>query len=297
MLDRLLGRAGLKERIAELEEENHHLERQLEAEKERRADAVSEKQAAEEEVNRLEDRIAELEGKIDRLESEDAPDHEFRGREQLRGDRLAEVLDRLASVETGPEGALTAYVDNDDLPAAVRDAFGDRAGLVARAAPCLAMTDDAGLVSATLSVPNPPARFAEWGDGFAFERSWFEPTGEYALALVRSDLFAMGEYDGRERTGFYGFDSDLKSEHSKGGFSQARFERLRDEQIETHVDRCLEALAERTADRLHVVGERTVLGEFSAVADATATVDATGEPEAALEDAFRQFWTVRLATV
>lgn len=296
MLDRLLGRAGLRERIADLEEENHHLERQLEAEQERRADAVSERQTAEERVNRLEDRIAELEGEIDRLESDDASDHEFRGREQLRGQRLAEVLDRLESVATEPEGALTAYVD-DNLPNAVREAFGERAGLVARAAPCLALTDDAGLVSATLSVPNPPARFAEWGDGFTLERSWLEPTGEFALALVRSDLFAMGEYDGRERTGFYGFDSDLKSKHSKGGFSQARFERLRDEQIETHVDRCLEALEERTADRLFVVGERTVLGEFSDVADATATVDATGEPEAALEDAFRQFWTIRLATV
>jgi peptide subunit release factor 1 (eRF1) len=297
MLDRLLGRAGLKERIEELEEENHHLERQLDAEKERRADAVSERQAAEQRVNRLEDRIAELEGKIDRLESDEAAAHDFRGREQLRGQRLGGVLDRLASVETEPEGALTAYVDSDDLPDAVREGFGERAGLVSRAAPCLAVADDAGLVSATLSVPNPPARFAEWGDGFAFERSWFEPTGEFALALVRSDLFAMGEYDGRERTGFYGFDSDLKSKHSKGGFSQARFERLRDEQIETHVDRCLEALEERTADRLFVVGERTVLGEFSGVADATATVDATGDPEDALEDAFRQFWTVRLATI
>jgi peptide subunit release factor 1 (eRF1) len=297
MLDRLLGRAGLKERIADLEEENHHLERQLEAEKERRADAVSERQTAEERVNRLEDRIAELEGEINRLESDELADHEFRGREQLRGERLGEILDRLGSVTTEPEGALTAYVDTGDLPDAVRDGFGDRAGLVARAAPCLAVTDDAGLVSATLSVPNPPARFAEWSDGFDIERSWLEPTGEFALALVRSDLFAMGEYDGRERTGFYGFDSDLKSKHSKGGFSQARFERLRDEQIETHVDRCLEALDERTADRLFVVGERTVLGQFSDVADATATVDATGEPEAALEDAFRQFWTVRLATV
>ncbi|SDW12400.1 hypothetical protein SAMN05443574_101433 [Haloarcula vallismortis] len=60
MLDRLLGRASLKEQVAELEEENHHLERQLDAEKERRADAATERQRAEAEVNRLEDRIVEL---------------------------------------------------------------------------------------------------------------------------------------------------------------------------------------------------------------------------------------------
>ncbi|AQL43492.1 hypothetical protein BV210_12660 [Halorientalis sp. IM1011] len=295
MLDELLGRADLKDRIEELEEEKRHLERQLEAEQERRADAASDRQEAEERANRLEDRIADLEGTVERLEGEEGS-LDYRRRERLRGERLDAVLDRLESVETGPEGALTSYVD-DETPGAVRDAFGERATLVAEAAPCLAVTDDAGLVSAALSVPAPPDPFAEWGEGFRIDRSWFEPTGGFTLALVRSDLFAMGEYDGRERTAFHGFDSELKSQHSKGGFSQARFERLRDEQIDSHVDRCLEALDERTTDPLYVVGERTVLSGFSEVADVTATVDATGNPEPALEDAFRDFWTVRLRTI
>ncbi|WP_424017898.1 Vms1/Ankzf1 family peptidyl-tRNA hydrolase [Halorientalis pallida] len=295
MLDELLGRADLKERIAELEEDKRHLERQLEAEQERRADAASARQEAQQRANRLEDRIADLEGTVDRLRDEEGS-LDYRRRERLRGERLAAVLDRLESVDTDPEGALTAYVA-DDTPDAVRDGFGDRATLVSEATPCLAVTDDAGLVSATLSVPAPPDPFAEWGDGFQFDRTWFEPEGQFTLALVRSDLFAMGEYDGRERTAFHGFDSDLKSQHSKGGFSQARFERLRDEQIDSHVDRCLEALDERTTDPLYVVGERTVLPEFSSVADVTATVDATGDPEPALDDAFRDFWTVQLRTI
>jgi len=295
MLDELLGRAELKDRIDDLEEEKRHLERQLEAEQERRADAASDRQEAEQRANRLEDRIADLEGTVERLEGEEGS-LDYRRRERLNGERLAAVLDRLESVATDQEGALTAYVA-DDPPDAVRDGFGERATLVAEAAPCLAVTDDAGLVSATLSVPAPPAPFAEWRAGFRIDRSWFEPTGEFTLALVRSDLFAMGEYDGREQTAFHGFDSELKSQHSKGGFSQARFERLRDEQIDSHVDRCLEALDERTTDPLYVVGERTVLSAFSEVADVTATVDATGDPEPALEDAFRDFWTVRLRAI
>ena len=295
MLDELLGRAELKARIEELEEEKRHLERELEAEQERRADAASARQDAEQRANRLEDRIADLEGTVDRLEGEDGS-LDYRRRERLRGERLTAVLDRLESVATDPEGALTAYVA-DDTPDAVRDGFGERATLVSEAAPCLAVTDDAGLVSATLTVPAPPEPFAEWDDGFQFDRTWFAPEAEFTLALVRSDLFAMGEYDGRERTAFHGFDSELKSQHSKGGFSQARFERLRDEQIDSHVDRCLEALDERTTDPLYVVGERTVLSNFSGVADVTATVDATGDPEPALDDAFRDFWTVQLRAI
>lgn len=296
MLDRLLGRSGLKERITDLEVEKEHLERQLDAEQERRSDAVSERQRAQERVNRLEDRIADLEGTVERLRDESGGSLDFRRSESLSGDRLDAVLDRLESLESGPESVLTAYVADEPQPA-VRDAFGGRSALVSRAAPCLAVTGDAGLVSATLSVPAPPAPFAGWDDEVTLNRSWLRPRGEFTLALVRSDLFAMGEYDGRERVAFHGFEGKLKSQHSKGGFSQARFERLRDEQIETHLDRCLAALEERTTDRLYVVGERTVLDQFSDVADATATVDATGNPESALGDAFHDFWTVQLRTV
>jgi len=296
MLDELLGRAELKERIAELEEQKRHLQRERDAESERRADAVSARQEAEERVNRLEDRIADLEGKLDR--HEDDGGREYTHTETLRGERLTAVIDRLESFETGPEGVFTAMIpDGHDLADATREAFGDRAPLVSRAAPCLAVTDDAGLLDCCLSVPDAPAPFTAWDRRVQFDREWFEPTGTFALALVRSDLFALGVYEGRERTAFQGFDSALKSKHSKGGFSQARFERLRNAQIDDHLDRCHEALADLPTDRRYVVGERSVLSSFSASADATTAVDATGEPEPALDSAFRDFWSVRLRSL
>jgi len=293
MLDELLGRARLNERIEELEDENRHLQRQLDAESDRRADVETERQAAERRANRLADRVQELEDRVDRLSGSDR-DLSVRRRESLRGDRLSAVLDRLESIETGPEGALTAFVDDEPLPDVVSDAFGDRASLVSRAGPCFAFTDDAGLLSVALEPPIESEPFVTWDEGFSFDRSLFEPTGQFTLALVRSDLFAMGEYDGRERVAFHGFDSDLGRNHSKGGFSQARFERLRDEQIDSHLERCQVALEERSTDRLYVVGEKTVLDAFAEAADATATVDATGDPEPALDDAFRDFWTTTL---
>jgi len=297
MLDDLLGRTELKERIEELEEENHHLERQLEAEAERRAEAATDRQEAQRRVNHLEDRVAELEDRVERLQSAET-DADFRTDSRLRGERLAEVLSRLESVETGPEGLLTAYVaDGHDLPEAVREAFGDRAPLVARAAPCLAVSDDAGLFGVCLSVPLAPDPFVEWAGTVRLDRSWCQPQGSYTLALVRSDLFGMGTYEGDERVAFHGFDSKLKSQHSKGGFSQARFERLRDEQIENHVERCHAALDERTTDPLYVVGERSILDEFTEAAAVTDPAGATGDPEAALDDAFEEFWTVGLRTV
>jgi len=297
MLDELLGRAALKERVAELEAENEDLSAELDAEADRRADAQSARQDAEHEVNRLEDRIAQLEDHVDRLQDEETA-IAYTGEETLRRSRVSAVLDRLESFETGPEAALTAAVpDEHSLPDELREGFGERSALVRRAAPCVAVTDDAGLLSAVLSTPVTPDPFATWAAGFEFERSWFEPTGTHTVALVRSDLFAMGEYDGRERTAFHGFDAELKSQHSKGGFSQSRFERLRDQQIDTHLDRCRVAMDERDADPLYVVGEASVIHEFADIAAGTQAVDATGEPDEALADAVREFWTVQLRTL
>ena len=294
MLDELLGRAALKDRIEDLEAERESLENQLEAEADRRADAQTARQEAEREVNRLEDRVTELEDRVQRLQ-EGGAERDFAAETTLSRGALAGVLDRLTSYGAGPEEVFTAYVaDETDLPDDVRDAFGVRTPLVRRAAPCLAVTDDHAMLDVTLSTPVSPSPFTTWSDGVELDREWFEPTGSYTLALVRSDLFAMGTYEGRERTAFHGFDSELKEQHSKGGFSQARFERLRDEQIDDHLERCRAALEEREAARLFLVGERSVIWELSDLSNVTTPVDATGEPEAALADAFESLWTVRL---
>ena len=294
MLDDLLGRTELKAEIEELEAEVDRLKKRLEAEQDRRADAVTKRQEAGRRANRLEDRVAQLEDQVERLQSGETT-LSYRREVDLRGRDLDEVLARLASVETGPQGALSAYVaDGHDRPAELREAFGERAALVSRAAPCLALGDDQSLIGVCLRPPVAPEPFVEWDDSFRLDRGWFQPRGRYTLALVRSDLFAMGTYQGEERTAFHGFEGDLKSQHSKGGFSQARFERLRDEQIDEHLDRCVAALEERETDRLYVVGERSVLGKVMHLADATDAVDATGKPEDALHDAWESFWTVQL---
>ena len=318
MLDELLGRAELKDRIEELEEEKRHLKRRADAEEERRSEAARKRQEAEAEVNRLEDRIEGLEERVERLSASDDAAVSFRGTETLHGDRRDEVLARLDAVITDAEGALTAMV-HDDVPDPVRDALGERAALVRRAAPCLVCVDDAGLVEVALAPPTPPAAFASWGESFRLDRSWFAPTEPTWVAVVRSDRFALGVYDGERVEHVAEIESDVQADHSKGGFSQARFERRRDQQIDDHLDRAREALAahldgdagadadaETTRDGVSrptpppdaevvVLGEATVLGRFTDLADRTATVDATGEPADALRDAVRDFWSVRLS--
>ncbi|MFW6436580.1 MAG: Vms1/Ankzf1 family peptidyl-tRNA hydrolase [Halococcoides sp.] len=296
MLDDLLGRTALKERIEALESERADLDDELAAERRRRKEAVTNRQAAEERINRLEDRIADLEGQLERRE-EPTASPSVRHRTTLRGEDLADLLDRLQSYRTDPEATVTAYLDDGPVSQAVREAFGDRWPLVDSARPCLAVTDDRDLIGATLSVPLPPAPFVAFEDRVTLERSWFEEPDRYTLAVVRSDLFAMGRYEDGERTGFRGFDSDLMENHSKGGFSQARFQRRRDEQIDDHLDRCRAILEEVDAEHLALVGERSAVDTLEELADYTARSDARGSPEEALATARRDRWAVEYRAV
>ena len=299
MIDRLLGRAELKERIESLEEEKRHLERRAEAEERRRSEAVADRQRAEERVNHLEDRVESLEDRVERAERDETT-VEFRRITDARDARLDDILRRLRGVESDdPEGVLTAFVpDGDTVPASVADWFGDRSRLVRRAAPAVIVADDAGAVSIALSPVIEPEPFDRWADAPRLDSSWFRPTGRFAFALVRSDTFALGVYEGDERVAFEGFDSDVKEAHSKGGFSQGRFERRREGQIDDHLKRARTALDDvDDVDRTIIVGERSVLGEVRDLADRTDVTDATGRSEAALEDAFRDFWTVRIHAI
>jgi hypothetical protein len=298
VLDRLLGRAELRERIASLEAERDSLEEQLAAESDRRADAVSAKQAAEERCNRLEDRIADLEGQLSA--ADDAPGGAaaptVRRTETRSGAGLRRIVERLQSIEAPPEGFLTATVGPDPDPEAldpIRSVLGDRAELVRRVAPAVVYVDDAELCSVAISPPLPPEPFAEWGAVARFDDAWcFQAAqGHHAVALVRSDLFALGVFDGAERVEFEGFDSDVMGSHSKGGYSQGRFERRREAAVEEHLDRCREVIGERVDCPLVLTGDEHVIDRLDVEARRRLPVDATGKPEAALDDAVRSLWT------
>jgi hypothetical protein len=166
--------------------------------------------------------------------------------------------------------------------------------LLQRARPCIALTDADNLVRVALRPPILPETTVTWAKHFMLDDSLFRPTGEFALALVRADLFVLGEYQGTTRRSLEQFESSVGRNHSKGGFSQARFERRRDEAIDEHLSRCEQAIRDRSPDRLVLAGDREALDALEVEATASVPVDATGDPEQALEEAFQDVWTTRL---
>ncbi len=298
MLDTLLGRAGLKERINELEQELASCQEELDrmdskhtAADRRRREAIREAQVAQEERSRLEDRIEQLTDELDRVR--EGHEVSYRGRHRLDRGTMATVLALLESVETEPEELFTGMV-TDGGTTAITEHFGDRRALVSGAAPSLCLFDSQGLIEIAMDPPLPPAPFEHWGDEFRLERSWFLPTDSFPFAVVRADLFAMGRFDGETLGYLDGFESEVMGRHSKGGFSQARFERRREEQIDQHLDRCRRHLGSVDTDRLILAGSREALDRLAIDSRLHVPVDASGSPRSALETAFEEVWTTTM---
>lgn len=293
MLDELLGKAELKNKISELQEERDQLQNQLEAAQQRRKEATRAKQEAEETINRLEDRITELEDRVQRAESQETT-LSFRDQYELRGDQLEKVLDRLTSYNATDEELITTMII-DDIPEIVRSRVGNRVELIRRATPCVVFLDNMSLIELTLTPARSPDTFVTQDNTFSFERSWFEPTGAYTFGLIRSDIFAVGRYEHGECKRIEGFNSNIDNKHSKGGFSQKRFERRREEQISDHLTEAKELLSSFKDDTVILVGHHQLLSNFDV--DTTATVDVTGDPKEALREAHNEFWTIKLRVI
>ncbi len=296
MLDSLLGRAELKDEIedlesqlAALESELDSLESELAATDRRRKEAIRDAQVAQEERNTLEDRIEQLTDELDR--ARDSTEVTLRGRDRYGRTRMRSLFETLSSVETPAEGAYTAMLPDGDS-AAVREHFGDRSALVMQAAPCLCLFDRDGVIELALEPPVHPDAFERWDTHFHLDPTWFLPTGAFSFAVVRSDLFAIGRYDGESLAYIDGFESDVMGRHSKGGFSQARFERRREEQIERHLKESRDRLAQtELADRVVLAGSQDALDRLDVEADMRVPVDASGPPRDALDQAFDEVWT------
>ncbi len=291
--------ADLKAKHAELETETERLRERAEREKNQRREAVAARQESQEEANRLKERITQLEGELERAREQEPAGHkvEYRHRERLSQRKLETVLERLSSYRTAREGALTATV-HDEIPKEVTQVLGERAVLAQDAAPCLLVADDMGILSLALRPPVLAKMDPVWDDRFNLEPEWFQPTCRFALVLARANLFAAGIYQEREQLEFKGFQPKVGRRHSKGGFSQGRFERIREEQIADHVKHCRETLQEFLGDvqRLYLVGQREIIDALAKdhEPEASASVDATGAPRPALDEAFEAFWTTEM---
>ena len=252
----------LKDRIEELEalltekkEEIEKLEEMLEAEKDRRSGLARQKQDAEEELNQLKDRLRNLEEETsDNVEEKtERPEAESLGFENA-----ANMLKKLDSMESPKKDLVTIYSpseidDLDDLRGLKNSISKEQYSRIKGLSSFCAFLDQ------------------DTGDTILETRPFFDSRfeveeffdAEELLEFIRSEKFWALVSAGntrifREENGDWKEIESIKSrvdrEHSKGGFSQGRFERKREEQIEKHVNQVREKLKEFEEEDLYLLG-------------------------------------------
>ena len=241
--------------IVELELELRDLQKQLEKKEGLAKQAVADKQEVEVRLNQELVRTQTLSHELETLRTEKSGKLKFRGIETLSPSALQTYLSKIKSFRAPAGDLLTVYLPSgthlsdilsekllgliEEETRTLLDRLDPETGLVL-------FHDFNRMISEAIVPPIPLS-----GSGWHLQEN-FEPTlleenlnAEYHMLVL---IVHAGE-------SFIGFASDslvfdeeeivkssVKEKHSKGGFSQRRFERLREEDIAHHLDKVMEAI-------------------------------------------------------
>jgi hypothetical protein len=253
----------LRSRVRELQEENGSLALQIE----RREDKIRKLSASSQEASlalkAAEQRIAALQERDEKaVVKEDLPQREEKSSSFLSPRETEQLLDRLDGWRSKIGDLLSAYQPpgsaGEDLPPGVGD-------LVKRAGSDrgVAVFTDPLLFTVALVPP------------FPIEESKIAWAGSFQTGPLREMLdcpvLVVAAHAGETLLGLAlgreGFQetaivkSTVKEKHTKGGWSQKRFERLREEDIRQHADLVVERLPEILKGRRSIPARAVVSGE------------------------------------
>ncbi len=254
---KITGKKKLKEKIQELEkeleackEDRERLEKRFEAEKDRRSRLSTEKQEVDKELKKLRQK---LENQTQEKEEKEKETREVRG---LSFRAAVEGLNKLSTINSEKKDLLTVYSSEEDFTdsKALKNSASQRAFREIKEKNTVTFTDEDFF---RLKIKTRPFFETEWHLDKKFrpekilefiEKEKYWVLAERGHTRIFSESSGDVEEVDRVKT-------RVDSEQKKGGFSQGRFERKRDEQAADHVELVNEALKEIEGD-IYVLGDR-----------------------------------------
>jgi peptide subunit release factor 1 (eRF1) len=217
--------------------------------------AVADRQEVEARLNQELVRTQTLSHELETIKNESQGKLEFRGLEKLSQSAFQAYLSKINSFRSSAEDLLTVYLPSGThlskvLNAKIRDRIEEKTlTLIER------LDSETGIVFfydfhrmvCEAVAPPFPISSSAWRLGDRFETSTLEEVlnKDYrmlALVLHAGESFIGFAPDARFFDTGELVRSSVKEKHSKGGFSQRRFERLREEDIAHHMDKVFETL-------------------------------------------------------
>lgn len=250
----------LEDRVEQLEEEKQSAESRFEAEKERRSKLSTEKQEAEKQLKKLRQKLENQEKPVEEDESEQ---NSGVSRKDLSFEDAVAGIQRLKSVSSNNEDLVSVYCPEDlseldDLRGFRNSVKGKTVEKLEELESFISFTDEL-FIDVTLKTR--PFFQNKWavGDSFDVERLEEFIEQDKIWIVVSAGDTRIIEESGGEVESVENVETRVDRKHSQGGFSQSRFERKRDEQIENHLDAVREAVE---SDNPLLLGEKKLCGRL-----------------------------------
>jgi len=243
----------LQQKIEELEDEKESYRERFEAEKERRSKLSAEKQKTEEEINKLQQKLEN--SSEETKETKEISNVE---REEISLEEARRILEKFSTIQSPENDLITVYSPEDIGELA------DQQGLKGSVSKqnYNFMSEDSSFAAFMdedflgIKLKTRPFFKPEWKLKEEFDTSrissFIEEEKEWA-AVSAGETTIFQEKNG-EILEKKEVSSRVDSKQKKGGFSQGRFERKRQEQIDEHVRMVEEKIGEDT----FLVGEKSL---------------------------------------
>ncbi|VVB86638.1 Peptide chain release factor subunit 1 [uncultured archaeon] len=243
---------ALKAEITRLEEENRKLLLRLEKRDEKAKKTVATKQEVDRELNEAMQRVSSLESEMQKLKKETSSELKFRFSENMSRNRFEDILSLLGSLQSVTSTLMAVYLAKDD---ALKDMAKDVVSRIDSSDLYLIEKIDSSTgkvifydtdrIIKLVVIPAFPITRSDYSLDRHFN---IEPlkkslagekalvvnahAGETFIGIIEADTFVEHEI----------IRSSVMGKHSKGGWSQKRFQSLVEEDVRHHTDKVREAL-------------------------------------------------------
>ncbi len=243
---------ALKEEITRLEEENRKLLLRLEKRDEKAKKTVATKQEVDRELNEARQKVSSLESEIHKLKKETSSELKFRFSENLSRNRFEDILFLLGSLQSVTSTLITIYLAKDD---ALKDIAKDVVSQIESSDIYLIEKIDSSTgkvifydtdrIIKLVAIPAFPVTRSDYSLDRRFNTEPLKKSlvgekslvvnahaGETFIGIIEADTFVEHEV----------VRSSVMGKHSKGGWSQKRFQSLVEEDVKHHADKVREVL-------------------------------------------------------
>jgi hypothetical protein len=243
---------ALKARIKELEEENGILARQVEKKGDKTKRTLAARQEVDRELNKANQQIRSLDSELAKLKKETKGELNFRFSENFSKNRLYDIIFLLESIRSKTATLITIYLAKDETTASIPS---DIASQIDSSEHTLIEKIDShtgkvifydtdGIIKLVM-LPIFPILHSEYSLERSFNLETFKNSlksdkilvinahaGETFIGIMEEELFVEHEM----------IRSSVMGKHSKGGWSQKRFQSLVEEDVRHHADKVRAAL-------------------------------------------------------